>query len=61
MFNLCYNESHIDALITLNILLTHRSKKIFTLQKPQPCPPLIVGGNSSTLFKIGNDTFSKIN
>ena len=61
MFNLCYNEPHIDALITLNNLLTHPSKKIFTLQKPQPCPPHLVGGNSSTLFKISNDTFSKNN
>ena len=61
MLNLCHNEPHIDALSIINILLTHPSKKIFTPQKPQPCPSLLVGGSSFTLFKIGNDTFSKIN
>ena len=66
IFNSCYNEPYLNILITINNLLIYSSKKIFTLQKPQPCYPLLVGGNSShlnssTLFKIGNDTFSKIN
>ena len=34
---------------------------IQTIQEPQPCSPLVVGGSSFTLFSIGSDTFSQIN
>ena len=61
IFNLCYNESHTNFLITVDNSLIYSSRKIFTLQEPQPCSPLLVGGNSSTLLKIGNDTLSKTN
>ena len=56
------NHTQISQLQIDNLLIHFDSKKkIFTLQKPQPCSPLLVSGNLSTLFKIGNDTFSKIN
>ena len=61
IFSLCNNESHTNFLITVDNSLFYSSRKIFTLQEPQPCSPLLVGGSLSTLLKIGNDTFSKTN
>ena len=44
----------------LIVLLTGEAY-IQTIQEPQPCSPLVVGGSSFTLFSMGSDTFSKIN
>ena len=59
--NVDYIILHIPFYQFTDCITDRLSIYIQTIQEPQPCSPLVVGGSSFTLFSMGSDTFSKIN